>query len=222
MEKFNEWLEQLQLVFRNKTIDALFPPLIFFLVYRFSTLEIAAGLTLVYIVCLIGYRVLKKHTMKYVFVGTGGVLLSIGFSALSGDAIHYYLPGLISTGLIVFGTLISLIIKKPLAALASHITRGWPIQWYLRDDIRPAYRNVTILWAVYFFVRLAIQVPIYLMGAFDLYFFINNVLGWPMNIVLLIVTYVIGIRGLRKLSGPSVEEYLNQDNPPYEGQQKGF
>lgn len=222
MEKLNEWLEQLQLVFKNKTIDALFPPLIFFVANRLSTLEIAAGLTLFYIFCLILYRIFKKHTKKYVLVGTGGVLFSIGLSYLSGEAINYYLPGLISTTLIVIACLVSLALKKPLAALASHITRGWPIDWYWRDDIRPAYRNVTILWAVYFIFRLAVQVPLFIMGEFDIYFIFNNILGWPMNIILLISTYVLGIKGLRKLSGPSVDEYINNEEPPYKGQQKGF
>ncbi|MCC5890168.1 MAG: DUF3159 domain-containing protein [Alkalibacterium sp.] len=222
MEKLKEWLEQLQLVFKNKTIDALFPPLIFFVANRLSTLEIAAGLTLVYLACLILYRVFKRHTKKYVLVGTGGVLFSIGLSYLSGEAINYYLPGLISTTLIVLACVVSLILRKPLAALASHITRGWPIEWYWRDDVRPAYRNVTILWAVYFTVRLAIQVPLFLMGEFDIYFIVNNILGWPMNIVLLITTYVLGIKGLRKLSGPSVEEFIHNEEPPYKGQQKGF
>lgn len=222
MEKIKEWLEQLQLVFKNKTIDALFPPLIFFVANRLSNLEVAAGLTLFYIFCLIIYRVLKRHTKKYVLVGTGGVLFSIGLSYLSGEAINYYLPGLLSTTLIVLACLTSLAAKKPLAAFASHITRGWPIDWYWRDDIRPAYRNVTILWAVYFSFRLAVQVPLFLMGEFDIYFIFNNILGWPMNIILLISTYVLGIKGLKKLSGPSVDEYINNDSPPYKGQQKGF
>lgn len=222
MEKLNEWLEQLQLVFKNKTIDALFPPFIFFITNRLSTLEVAAGLTLLYIFGLILYRIIKKHTKKYVLVGTGGVLFSIALSYFSGEAINYYLPGLITSSLIALACVVSLFLKKPLAALASHITRGWPIEWYWRDDIRPAYRNVTLLWAVYFTLRLAIQVPLFLMGEFDIYFVVNSILGWPINILLLITTYVLGIKGLRKLSGPSVEEFINNDEPPYEGQKKGF
>ncbi|EXJ23895.1 putative CONSERVED INTEGRAL MEMBRANE ALANINE AND LEUCINE RICH PROTEIN [Alkalibacterium sp. AK22] len=222
MNKLKEWLEQLLLVFERKTVDALFPPLIFFLANRFLTLEIAAGLTLLYIAGLILYRIFKRHTKKYVLVGTGGALFSIGLSYLSGEAINFYLPGLISTGLIVLACIVSLFMKRPLAALLSHLTRGWPIEWYLRDDIRPAYRHVTILWAAYFLMRLAVQIPLFIAGAFDLYFIFNNILGWPMNIILLITTYVMGIRGLKKLSGPSVEEFMNNKQPPYEGQQKGF
>lgn len=222
MEKLKEWIEQLMLVFKNKTIDALFPPFIFFLANRFSSLEIAAGLTLFYLFCLVLYRVLKHHTKKYLLVGTGGVLFSIALSYLSGEAINYYLPGLITTTFIVLACVVSLVLHKPLAALLSHLTRGWPIDWYLRDDIRPAYRNVTVLWAVYFSVKLAIQVPIFLMGDFDTYFIVNTILGWPMTIVLLIATYVLGIKSLRKLSGPSVEEFQNKAKPPFEGQKKGF
>lgn len=221
MEKLREWVEQLSLVFEKKTIDALFPPLIFFLANQFLSLELASGVTLLYLLLLILYRIIKRHTKKYVLVGVGGVLLSIGFSLLSGDAINYYLPGLITTGLIVISCVVSLVIHRPMAALLSHLTRGWPIEWYLRDDIRPAYRNVTIMWAVYFMLRLIIQVPLFLMGKFSLYFYINSILGWPMNIVLLISTYVLGIKGLRKLSGPSVEEFSNGKKPPFEGQKKG-
>lgn len=220
MEKLREWVEQLSLVFEKKTIDALFPPLIFFLANQFLSLELASGVTLLYLLLLILYRIIKRHTKKYVLVGVGGVLLSIGFSLLSGDAINYYLPGLITTGLIVISCVVSLVIHRPMAALLSHLTRGWPIEWYLRDDIRPAYRNVTIMWAVYFMLRLIIQVPLFLMGKFSLYFYINSILGWPMNIVLLISTYVLGIKGLRKLSGPSVEEFSNGKKPPFEGQKK--
>jgi hypothetical protein len=222
MEKIKEWLEQLSLVFEKKTIDALFPPLIFFLANQFLSLELASGVTLLYLLLLILYRIIKGHTKKYVLVGIGGVLLSIGFSLLSGDAINYYLPGLITTVLIVIACVVSLVIHRPLAALLSHLTRGWPIEWYMRDDIRPAYRNVTIMWAAYFMLRLSIQVPLFLMGEFSLYFYINSILGWPMNIVLLISTYVLGIKGLRKLSGPSVEEFSNGKKPPFEGQKKGF
>ncbi|SDC49824.1 Protein of unknown function [Pelagirhabdus alkalitolerans] len=222
MEKLKEWKEQLLLVFQNKTIDAIFPPLIFFLANQFFSLEMSAGLTLIYLVALIIYRVFKKHTKKYVLVGVGGSLVSIGFSFWSGEAINYYLPGLISTGMIVIACVASLLMKKPLAALLSHITRGWPIEWYFRDDIRPAYEIVTLLWAVYFFIRLAVQTPLFLMEAFSAYFFVNNILGWPLNITILIITYVIGIQQLRKRKGPSVEEFINNEQPPFEGQQKGF
>lgn len=222
MEKVKEWGEQLALVFQKKTIDAIFPPLIFFLTNQWVSLEFASGITLIYLLLLIIYRIVKGHTKRYALVGVGGVLLSIGFSLLSGDAINYYLPGIFSTGLIALACVVSLIAHRPLAAWISHITRGWPINWYMRDDIRPAYKNVTIMWAVYFMLKLIIQVSLYLMADFSVYFYINTILGWPMNIILLILTYVLGIKGLRKLSGPSVEEFLSNKNPPFEGQQKGF
>ncbi|OJF93592.1 DUF3159 domain-containing protein [Alkalibacterium sp. 20] len=222
MEKVREWGEQLALVFQKKTIDAIFPPLIFFLTNQLGSLEFASGITLLYLLLLIIYRIVRGHTKRYALVGVGGVLLSIGFSLLSGDAINYYLPGIISTGLIATACVVSLIAHRPLASLLSHISRGWPIDWYMRDDIRPAYRNVTLLWAGYFLLKLFIQTSLFLRGNFSVYFYINTIMGWPMNIILLISTYVLGIKGLKKLSGPSVDEFLNEENPPYEGQQKGF
>ncbi len=43
-----------------------------------------------------------------------------------------------------------------------------------------------------------------------------------MNIFILIISYVYGVAILRKLSGPSVDEYKNEKEPPYEGQKSGF
>lgn len=222
MDKIKEWLGQLSLIFKKKTIDALFPPLIFFIANQFLSLTYASGLTLLYLALLVLYRIIKKHTKRYVLVGVGGVLFSISLSFLSGEAIYYYLPGLITTSLIVILCITSLIVKNPLAAWVSHLTRGWPIDWYFRDDIRPAYKKVTLLWALYFLTRLMIQLPIFLTGNYSLYFVVNSILGWPMNIVLLIATYALGISSLRKLSGPSVSEFKNKEEPPYEGQKTGF
>ena len=222
MNKIKEWSEQLKLVFEKKTVDAIFPPLIFYLMNQWFSLGYASGITIIFLIVLILYRKAKSHTEKYAFVGVGGVFLSIGFSALSGEAIDYYIPDLIMTGLIVMACITSLISQRPLAALLSHITRGWPIDWYMREDIRPAYEKVTILWGIYFLLRFFLQGFLFLRREYTGYFFVNSLLGMPMNILILIISYVYGVAILRKLSGPSVAEYVNAKEPPFEGQKSGF
>jgi len=222
MGKFSEWGEQLKVVFEKKTVDAIFPPIIFFLINQWASLELASALTMIYLIGLIIYRKVNHHSEKYALIGVVGVVLSIGLSLLSGEAIDYYLPDLVTTAVIVAACFGSLIFHRPLAALLSHLTRGWPLAWYNRKDIQPAYRNVTIIWGVYFLIRLLLQGYFYIINAFSAYFLINTIFGMPMNIVVLILSYVTGVKTLHKLSGPSVEEFLNNDAPPFEGQKNGF
>lgn len=222
MNKLKEWGEQLKVVFEKKTIDAIFPPIIFYLINQWSSLKLASVLTLLYLIGLLVYRKVKHHPEKYALIGVAGVLISIGLSLLSGEAIDYYLPDLMSTAVIVVACFGSLIFHRPLAALLSHLTRGWPLAWYNREDIQPAYRYVTIIWGVYFLIRFLLQGYFYLTNAFSAYFFINTIFGMPMNILILIISYVTGVKTLHKLSGPSVEEFLNNASPPFQGQKNGF
>lgn len=222
MNRLQEWKEQLQLVFEKKTIDALIPPVLFFLIIQWFTLEVASIITFLYLIGLIIYRKTKKDTGKYAFVGVIGVIISIALSLLSGDAINFYLPSLISTGFIVLVCFVSLLVKRPIAALLSHLTRGWPLEWYKRDDISPAYQYATIIWGTYFLFRLILQGYLYFTNQFSNYFFFNTVLGTPMTITMLIGSYVVGVKTLRNRQGPSVEEFEQGKAPPFEGQKRGF
>lgn len=47
-------------------------------------------------------------------------------------------------------------------------------------------------------------------------------LGWPVTIVVLVLSYVYGIWRLRKLRGPGVDEFITGKQPPYRGQTRGF
>jgi len=42
------------------------------------------------------------------------------------------------------------------------------------------------------------------------------------TIVILIISYLYGIWRLKKLGGPSVEEFLSNQPAPWKGQKKGF
>ncbi|OGO33262.1 MAG: hypothetical protein A2Z16_17630 [Chloroflexi bacterium RBG_16_54_18] len=47
-------------------------------------------------------------------------------------------------------------------------------------------------------------------------------LGWPFIIVLLILSYLYGVRRLSRTGGPSVKEIKDGKDPLWEGQQRGF
>ena len=143
-DKLSEIWEELKSVLSGKTVDALLPPLVYVVFNAIFGLEIgviaALGLAVVSGVC----RLLKKQDWKYAMGGMLAVLLAVGLAYLTQNAFSYFLPALISGGVLVLLVLVSLVIGRPLAAWISHLTRAWPLDWFWRPDIKPAYREVTL------------------------------------------------------------------------------
>lgn len=119
-------------------------------------------------------------------------------------------------------SIISVFIGRPLAAILSHVSRGWQFDWFLRTDIKPAYREVTIIWTVLFLARMALQIFLYQRGNLIELGWASIILGFPATLTVLILTLIYGIWRLKGLGGPGIHEFQEGKNPPWEGQKKGF
>jgi hypothetical protein len=117
---------------------------------------------------------------------------------------------------------VSALAGRPLVAYTSYVTRRWPLEWYWHPRVRPAYSEVTWMWAAFFGLRLALQIVLFQQEAAGLLAVANVVMGWPATIVLLVVSYLYGTWRLRTLGGPSVEELSQAADPPWQGQRRGF
>lgn len=222
MPKANEIREELKSVLGGRTIDALLPPLVFVIVNGLFTLEIALGAALGLALVLTMLRLLRGQPWTYALGGLLGVALAAGLALLTRNAASYFLPALVGSALIFVGTLVSLMIGKPVAAWLSHLTRGWPLEWFWRADVKPAYREVTWIWALLIAARLGIQVYLFQRGDAAALAWANTLLGWPVTIAVLVLSYIYGIWRLRSLGGPGVHEFRAGKNPPWEGQTRGF
>lgn len=223
MKKFGkEILEELLMVFTGKSLDIIVPPLVFIVLYKIFNLESALVGSLVLSVVFLGIRIYKKENLYYAFGGLFGVVFAVGISYLNQNASNFFLPDIIGTSVLIFATTISLFIKKPLAALVSHITRGWSLEWFYRDDVRPAYKEVTIFWLAFFIVRLGIEITLFLNGSVDDLVIANIILGLPVTIGVLTISYIYGMWRLHNLKGPGVDEFKDNKEPPWRGQTRGF
>ncbi len=218
----NEILEELKSVVSGKTFDALLPPLIFVLVNGIMGLDIAviAAISLAFIIGAM--RLVRRQNWLYAMGGLVGVSLAAGLAFITRSAAGYFIPAIISSAMLVLLAIISLLAGKPVAAWASHLTRGWPLEWFWRSDIKPAYREVTLLWLAYFALRLTVQLTLYQGGEATTLAWANTLLGWPVITVVLVITYIYGIWRLRRLGGPGVDEFKAGKEPPWVGQTRGF
>lgn len=224
IHKINELLQEFRTIFSGKTntVDTIIPPLLYALVNMLaglipatlSALGLAALLTLL--------RLARKQSWLYAFSGLVLTLLAVGLAWFTQNAASFFLPDLISSAILLAAAVLSIWVRKPLAAWSSHLTRAWPKEWYWLPNIRPAYIEVTWMWAAFIAARLIVQYILYQQGNVSLLGWANVFLGWPVTIVVLVISYLYGIWRLAKLAGPSVEEFLSHQPAPWKGQKKGF
>jgi hypothetical protein len=211
-----------QLMGRNKLIDSILPAVVFMLVNAFAGLQPALWSALILAGIITGLRLFKRQTLWFALSGFGGVFLAVLLAWWMESAESYFLPNIITNGIIVLIAVGSLVLRKPMVAMASAISHKWPLQWYAHPRVRSAYMEVTLAWTVFLTLRLMIQIFFYqnrfvsALGTFQI------LTGTPATIVLLVLSYLYGIWRLQRLRGPSVAEFMRDDPPPWEGQRRGF
>lgn len=219
---FSEVLIELKLVFLGKSIDILLPPILFLVLNSMFNLIIGLIGSLILSMFYLFKRISKKENYYYAVGGFLGTLFAIGMVLLNDNSSNFFLPDIIGTAVLILVTFISLVIKKPLAIWASHITRGWDINWFYRNDVYPAYKEVTIFWLGFFVIRISIEIYLYINASLSELTFANIILGYPVLIAVLTISYIYGITRLHRLGGPGVDEFREGKLPPYRGQNRGF
>jgi hypothetical protein len=225
MQKTRELFDEFKNVVlgKNNLVDVILPTLVFlvldalggFNAALWGSLVVAAGFTI--------FRVWKKQSPVYALVG----LVLAAFATLTAFLAQTpqvaFLPGILTNALTVLAAVASNLAGRPLVAFTSHLTRGWALNWYWHPRVRPAYSEVTWLWALFFAAKLAVQMDVYLAGgSASRLAWINLWLGWPALVVLLVVSYVYGLWRLQRLQGPGLEEFVAGAPPPWKSQVRGF
>ncbi|MBN1314854.1 MAG: DUF3159 domain-containing protein [Anaerolineales bacterium] len=224
MNKLSELYEEFRLVFagRNNLLDTVIPPIIFLIINSLFGFIYAVWGSLAVSLLFSLVRLIRGQSIKYALGGLGGVLLAILIAKVLNRSEGFFLPGVVTGGLTVLVCAISLLIGRPMVAWTSLIVRRWPANWYWHPRVRPAYGEVTVAWLLFFIIRLLPQLLLIGKDQLELLGIIQIVTGWPATIILLAMSYLYGTWRLRKLEGPSVEEFKSGTEPPWEGQRRGF
>lgn len=222
--KLRELVEEFRTVIagRGSLIDAALPSVVFLAANALFDFETAVYSALLSALLLGVLRLIRGQPLNYALGGLGAAILAIVAVLVLDRAEAYFLPGVITGLLTVIGCGVSVLVRRPLVAWTSHLIRRWPLDWYWHPKVRPAYSEVTIAWGVFFALKLALQVYLLRAGRTSALAIVNVITGWPATIVLLALSYIYGLWRLRRLQGPSVEEYKAGSEPPWTGQRRGF
>lgn len=223
-ERITELREELSGLFTgDRTVgDSALPPILFVAVNALVGLgpALIAALTLGAVITLIRLR--RGGTLTYALGGIGAVVVAVVFVLRSGRAEGYFLPNILSNAGYAVAGLASILARRPVTALASWFLHRWPLDWYWRDDVRPAYSEVAWFWVIYWALRSSVQAVLYADGRTELLAAVRVISGLPVGVPLLIASYLYGTARLRRLGGPSVTEHVAGAEPPFEGQARGF
>ena len=224
INKIKELLQEFRTVFsgRTNTTDTIIPPLLYAVVNMIAGLVPATLSALALAAFLTVLRLVRKQSWLYAFSGLILTLVAAGLAWFTKNAASFFLPDLLTSGALLAAALLSIWAGKPLAAWSSHLTRAWPKEWYWLPNVRPAYTEVTWMWTAFIAARLAAEYALYQQGNVNLLGWTIVLLGWPVTVVVLVISYIYGIWRLTKLGGPSVDEFLSHQPAPWNGQKKGF
>lgn len=177
----------------GKTIDALFPPIVYVIGNSFFGLNIGIILSISLAILLALIRLYKKQSFLYALGGIVGILIASSFAYFADNAVNYFLPKVLTSGFLFILSLFSLIIDKPLAIWMSHLSRGWNLKWFFRPDIKPAYREVTIMWTILFLFRMILQIMLLKRGNLIELGWASILLGFPATFTVLVFSLIYGI-----------------------------
>lgn len=173
--------------------DSGAPTLIFVIVYLIQpdNLQIALWSALAVGIAIAVYRMIRKDSLHQVIAGLVGVGIAAGFSAWTGKAENFFLPGLLTNA--VYGTvfLISILVRWPLLGVFLGIFSGTGMKWRAIPEFSRAAAAATWIWVGMFFLRLAVQLPIFLAGAIGALGVLKVVMGWPLFLAAAYFTYRI-------------------------------
>lgn len=192
-------------------VDLVCPPLLFVVLVALRGLGTAALAALAFSGAVVAWRVLRGERFWLALAGAGGVVAGAGFAWWSGTAEGFFGPDVILSAAYAVAAVASIVGRRPLIAWASWLVYRWPRRWYWHPRVRPAYAEVTWVWAAFFAGRAGVQAVLYEQGAVGWLTAANLLTGLPVVVALLVFTYWYVPWRLERLGAPDVAEFRDPD-----------
>ena len=140
---------------------------------------------------LAAIRLLRRESLRQTLFGLFGVGLGALLAARSGNAANFYLPGLFIQAGYGLAYLVSVLVGWPVLGLLLGPLLGEGLSWRNDPPRKALYRRATLVWVAMFALRLAVQLPLYLAGATIALGVARLVMGWPVFLVVVWITYAM-------------------------------
>lgn len=179
-------------------LESALPSVVFVSAYLLAGSNLTTGLVaaLATAAVLAVLRLARREKPVRVVGGLAAVALAAVVASRTGNAADYFLPSLlanIGSALIwAFATLIG----WPLLGVILGFALGQKTRWRSDPDLVRAYSRASWVWTVSFLVRAGVNAPLYLTGNLVGLGISRVLLGWPMVLVVIALSWWLIRRAL--------------------------
>ena len=164
-------------------IDSGLPSVLFLIVFNFADdLRTALYAAVATSALLTIIRLMRKDTIQHVISGFIGVAFCAYLANRTGNATDFFLPKFLTN--LAYGTvyLIANVVGWPILGLVLGPILGENLLWRKNPERKKAYIRAGWLLVAMFYLRLLVQVPIYLSGPENLNLLgsVNLAMGYPL------------------------------------------
>jgi hypothetical protein len=137
-----------------------------------------------------GIRVWRHESLRHVLGGLAAVAIAAGVAARTGQPEDYFLPSLLANLAAALIWASSIVVGWPLLGVIVGAAVGQRTSWRADPHLMLAYSRASWIWAVSFVVRAGVMTPLYLSGQVLALGVAKVVLGWPMVLVVIWLSWI--------------------------------
>ena len=187
-------------------VSATLPVLILVPVNNFWGLGPALAAALGVALLIFVWRIIRKETLQPAFSGLIGVAFCAAIAWFTGDASGYFLYGIWASLVMGIVAVLSVIFRWPVVGVIWKGINGEDMEWRSNAVARRSYAIATLGWAVIFFARFGVQNAIYNAGDTTALGVARIIMGWPLTIVVMVLTVWMVKRANSALEAAAGEE----------------
>lgn len=188
-------------------LEAMLPGLVFLVLFTVTReLWLSAVAPAVLGVLFVLARAVQRQNLGPALGGLIAIAISGLLALRTGDGADYYVPGFFTNGAYALGFLISVIVGWPAVGLVAGLAFGRHPAWRGQRRLRRLMSALTLCWAAFFLLRLAVQLPLYFAGSIEALGVTRLIMGTPMYAVLLVATAVLARGAFRACPLPADED----------------
>lgn len=172
-------------------VESILPGFVFLIVFTVTgeLLPSVVAPCAVAVVALL-VRLIQRLPVMPAVSGGIGIALSAGFALWTGRAEDNFVGGFVINSLSLLVVLVSLAARRPIVGVLAALLNP-AVDWRNDKDASRAASRATVLWGIFFALRLGVQVPLYFAGLTAALASTKLLMGLPLYTAMLWLTWLL-------------------------------
>lgn len=187
-------------------VETVLPGLLFVTVFTLTLNPWSAiAISVAASVLFTAYRLIRRQAATQALVGLLGVVISAILAIMSNKPEDNFVVGMATNGVYGAVFLISILAGWPIIGIVVGLVRSEGTKWRKNRHHKRVYVGVTAMWVAMFALRLAVEYPLYLAGDIAGLGTAKLVLGLPLYVPVLALTWLI-VRSLYREKSVNIQK----------------